>query len=686
MKRIGDFVNKIKFIFASISITLIFLVVAFITYNLAEPKAYDFMTKQFSVEKLPFDNIKKTYGSDDIILVVTDIQTVQKYRWPWKRDLNCKIIGFFSEYTKAKLIISDTILTSLDSSSLESDKKFFNKLKTLDNYISGFMPNMLPWEDSRSGEKYERYFSNKYSINLEDLSKQNAYVPYWSMLKSPYSYLDSIKNIGHVYLPKGGLNNNISPWAFDNVTRTNEYVLKYSNAYYPSLALKAYLLLNKDAKIVLKDKEILLKDNQKVKLLNKSFLFNGLKKVELQTYSNPIYFYKIYPETGYSHIKYSTLDVIESYDALKQGRKPTLNPRDFDGKIIILGANVPAGAGLNDNKNSSIKVNHPGIDLQATVIDNIINNDFVFVLPQWVNVILTIFGMLFVYGFIRVFALSKSVTSTIATVLGVSILGYLLLSITCFYFRIIINVLTPLVMFVLTTILAYVHNFINENRSKEKVKSAMGKYMSQDVMKRIVQNIDNLGLGGKKSVVTVLFADIRGFTSMSEQMSAQEVSEILNEYFTEMEPIITRYNGVINKFIGDAVMAIFGEPIQDKNHAQNAVKCAYSMLLRVKELQKKWVKEGKPKIEIGVGVNTGEVFVGNIGSINRMEYTVIGDTVNLASRLESYNKIYKTKLLISPSTYEEVKGFTDVIKISDVQIRGKANKMDIYEVLKVNIF
>jgi adenylate cyclase len=264
-------------------------------------------------------------------------------------------------------------------------------------------------------------------------------------------------------------------------------------------------------------------------------------------------------------------------------------------------------------------------------------------------------------------------------------LGYLFISAACFYLNIVINVITPLVMFTMTTIFAYTHKYVIENRSKEKVKSAMGKYMSQDVMQNVVKNIDNLGLGGKKSVVTVLFADIRGFTSMSEKMSAQQVSEILNEYFSEMEPIITKYNGIINKFIGDAIMAVFGEPILDENHAQNAVKCAYEMLNRVEKLRKKWSKVGKPEIEIGIGINTGEVFIGNIGSVNRMEYTVIGDTVNLASRLESYNKIYQTKMLISASTYKEGRAFADVIKIPDVQIRGKANKIDIYEVLKVKL-
>ena len=166
-------------------------------------------------------------------------------------------------------------------------------------------------------------------------------------------------------------------------------------------------------------------------------------------------------------------------------------------------------------------------------------------------------------------------------------------------------------------------------------------------------------------------------------MTAEEVSVILNEYFSEIEPIITKYNGVINKFIGDAVMAIFGEPIQDLNHPANAVKCANEMLKKVEWLQGKWINEGKPKIEIGIGINTGEAFVGNIGSEKRLEYTVIGDMVNLASRIESYNKVYKTNFLISSSTYSYVSSLTDVIKISEVTIRGKSKKMDIYEVLRI---
>lgn len=658
--------NKIKNYLFTIIITFIFVFVSFLTYNLAEPKAYDFMTKHFVTQKLPFDKLKQTYGSDDIVLVIVDAKTVEKYRWPWKRETYCDIFNYFLNYADEKLVVYDALITTLDKDNLASDKIFFNTIRNFNNLIVGFMPRFEFWKNENFGKTYDKQFKEKYKINVTDKSS-DIYRIYNSIIPFPQEYLNAVKHVGSVGALPGFINGNLSNWAVDEIYRNHEYLLKYDGIYLPSFAMKTYLMLNNNPEIILSDKSIKF-PTQKYEIKQ--------TKTKYQTLS-PIKFYNLYP-SGYSHKNYSAIDIMNSYKAIKSGKKPLIHPEEFKNKIVLIGANVPAGTGLNDNKNTPISVNHPGVDIQATAIDNILHKDFLNVLPKWFNIFATIFGMLLVYGFIRIGSLFKSITNTLLI-----IFTYLLISSTCFYFGTVINVITPIVMFILTTILGYTHKFILENRSKEKVKSAMGKYMSQDVMKNIVKNIDNLGLGGKKSIVTVLFADIRGFTSMSEQMSAQEVSEFLNEYFTEMEPIITQYNGVINKFIGDAVMAIFGEPIQDKDHAKNAVKCAYAMLQKVKELQKKWAREGKPKLEIGIGVNTGEVFVGNIGSINRMEYTVIGDTVNLASRLESYNKVYKTKLLISSTTYTEVKGFTDVIKISDVQIRGKANKMDIYEVLKV---
>ena len=664
--------NKFKNILLTIIITFIFVFVAFVTYNLAEPKAYDFMTKHFLTEKLPFDKYKKVHGSDDIVIVVVDLKSVEEHRWPWKRELYGQVFDYFQQYAKPKSVVFDYILVNLDADNPQSDKKFFRSVKTFDNLVVGFMPSNASWKNKIFGEIYDKKMSNRFAINVTDKSNQVADL-YSSSLAMPDAYFNSIKNIGSVLMLPGFINGNLSPLSIDEVYRTHGHLFKYKGCYYPSLALKTFLLLNNNPEIFITNNSIKIPDKN-IEIKYKKAKYNNTYYYQTIT---PVKYYKPY-DTGYSHKHYSAIDIIHSYEALKAGKKPVIDPSIFRDKVVIFGGNVPTGTGLNDNKNTPVLINHPGVDYQATSIENILYNDFLKTVPMALNIFVAILGALLVYFFIRICSLYKSIVTSLSV-----ILLYFLICSCCFYFGIIINVITPIVLFVITTIFAYSHKFILENKNKEKVKSAMGKYMSQDVMKRVIQDIDNLGLGGKRANVTVLFSDIRGFTSMSEQMSPQQVSEILNEYFTEMEPIITQHNGIINKFIGDAVMAVFGEPIQDKNHAINAVKCAYAMLQKVKELQKKWAQEDKPKIEIGIGIATGEVFVGNIGSINRMEYTVIGDTVNLASRLEGYNKTYKTKLLISPTTYENIKGFVDVIKISDVQIRGKANKMDIYEVLRV---
>ena len=389
---------------------------------------------------------------------------------------------------------------------------------------------------------------------------------------------------------------------------------------------------------------------------------------------------KLMKNSDYSHIKYSASDIIDSLHLMKEGKKPIIDPHEFDGKIVFIGANAQAAAiGPVDALLTPMSEKHPGVDIQATILDNIMNSDF----TKQSTILFDIFFLALLTAGTMYLILKLTFFKSLISVI---ILGciYTIFSVICFKYNLAVNVITPLLLQLSTLIFGYSYRFILEGRNKEKIKQAMGKYISQDVMKNVVQNIDDIRLGGKKAVVTVLFADIRGFTSMSERMTAEDVSKILNEYFTEIEPIISKYNGVINKFIGDAVMAVFGDPIEDLNHPVNAVRCANEMLKKVDQLQDKWLFEGKPKIEIGIGINTGEAFVGNIGSEKRLEYTVIGDTVNLASRIESYNKVYKTNLLISSSTYSYVSGIADVIKISEVTIRGKSKKMDIYEVLRLS--
>ena len=656
--------KKIKYTFVTLFVLIILSIIALLTYTFVEPKTYDFMMRHIVTEHLPFDNTKNIYGHDDVVLVIIDDKSIEKYRWPWKRDLYIKVLKYFQEYANPKVVVYDSIFTTLDYENSQADKRYFETLKNFDNLVEGVMFNTADYSDIQKGEEFDSLFTKKFGIkNIE----VNTYLPYLyrSVLISPIEFINSVKNMGAITIVPGFLDGYLSIFFGDEVYRTQEFLTNYKGVIIPSLAMKSFLVANKNPQIIIDNKFIQIPDL-------------GYKLRYIQTPFQsiiPIKFYKQY-KNKYAHIEYSAVDIMDSYDNIKAGKKPIISPELFKDKYVVFGANVSVGNGLNDIKNTPLGVGYSGADLQATSLDNLVHNDFMKLIPNWLNLVITLLCMFFVYYTIRTHALVKAINYTFIIICLIFLFGCV-----SFYYCLIINIATPIVMSVITMILAYIHRYVIEAKTKEKVENAMGKYMSEDVMKDVIKNIDNLGLGGKKAVVTVLFSDIRGFTSMSEKMSAQEVSELLNEYFSAMEPIVTKYNGIINKFIGDAVMAVFGEPIQDNNHPINAVKCGYEMLKKVEELDVKWQKEGKPTIQIGIGINTGEVFVGNIGSEKRMEYTVIGDTVNLASRLESYNKTYQTHILISSSTYEASKEFIKTNKISDVEIRGKSEKIDIYEVI-----
>jgi len=603
-----------------------------------------------------------TYGNSDTVIVAIDDKSIDTVRWPWKREMFATVLDYFNEYTDIKAIGLDAVIKGNDTQNPQSDEKFYKSIsKISDKFVGAFVPSMQEYPANINGPVYEAYFKERFGINIED-KRTKKYVPiYNTMAIFPAEYFYATKNAGSSANGMHGVNKTfIKTYSLVNI----------HNNLYPSLPLRMYLLANNTDKITLYNDKIVVDDTGLIIPIN-----------DRQIFTSNIHFYKYHPDTIYSHQKFSAIDIINSYNQLKKGQKPDIDPTIFKDKTVFFGMNARGDVvGLEDSGMTPIGPNHPGVDIQATIYDNFVNNQIV----HRSNIITEIFIALILSIITFVLVMTISFGASLSIVMGI-IFGYLLINAFILYpHDIAPDAITPVVIILATLIFGYAFRFILENKNKEKVKMAMGKYLSQDIMKNVVKNIDDIKLGGRKATVSILFADIRGFTSMSEKMSAEEVSALLNEYFTAIEPIITKYNGVINKFIGDAVMAIFGDPIEDDLHPMKAVLCANEMLKRVRKLRNKWQDEGKPEIEIGIGINTGEVFVGNIGSEKRLEYTVIGDTVNIASRIESYNKVYKTKFLIGETTYEFVKNRVDVIKIGGVTIRGKMKKMDIYEILRVN--
>jgi adenylate cyclase len=225
-------------------------------------------------------------------------------------------------------------------------------------------------------------------------------------------------------------------------------------------------------------------------------------------------------------------------------------------------------------------------------------------------------------------------------------------------------------------------SFVNMGRGlaeREKMKDAFGKFVNKEIAERILK--DEIKLGGERKNATIFFSDIRSFTAISENLQPEEVVDFLNQYMTRMVGCVNNTHGVVDKFIGDAIMAVFGTPISHGNDTANAVHCALLMRTSLIEFNKGRGDSKKPIIKIGCGINTGPVLAGQIGSQDRMEYTVIGDTVNLASRIESLNKPFGTDILISQDSYDLVRDLFIVEPMEKIMVKGKREPQQIYAVL-----
>jgi class 3 adenylate cyclase/CHASE2 domain-containing sensor protein len=347
--------------------------------------------------------------------------------------------------------------------------------------------------------------------------------------------------------------------------------------------------------------------------------------------------------------------------------------KQFRGKIVLIGYTA---AGLLDLRANPLSPLAPGLELHANVIDNLINRDFTRTAPPVLMFpLMVLLGAAFGWGIDRTRSQLASGIAAALTLAAVVAAGYAALVAGTHVPSFTLGVALSLIYVVIT-----VFNFVREQQQTALLKTTFGRYVSPQILDHILDHPEKVRLGGERRDLTILFSDIRGFTSISEASEPEEVVEMLNEYLTRMVDILLKHGGTLDKFIGDAVMGFWNAPAADPDHARHAVACAVEMIEETARLRERWEAEGKAAIRIGIGINTGEAVAGNIGSKRVFGYTVIGDAVNLASRLESKNKDYVTEIIISESTLERMGDGFETVYLDDVKVKGKEKAVKIYEV------
>jgi adenylate cyclase len=244
-----------------------------------------------------------------------------------------------------------------------------------------------------------------------------------------------------------------------------------------------------------------------------------------------------------------------------------------------------------------------------------------------------------------------------------------------------IPVAAPQLMLFLGVVLPAIEQAVSQELEKRRVRNLFSRFISPEMVDQLIETQDINSLN-KRANLSILFSDIRGFTSLSEKLSPEEVVSVLNPYLEAMTKVIDKFGGTVDKYEGDAIVAFFGEPVVHEDHALRAVRTAVEMRAALTELDQQWERGGRPyHIEIGIGINSGEVFVGLLGSAQRINYTIIGDNANLASRLQDLTKTYQWPILVSESTYEQIKDEFEAQLVDSVLVKGRSEAVKVYKVL-----
>ena len=577
---------------------------------------------------------------EDIIIAAIDEKSIDMLgRWPWDRDIMADVLKKLKGLG-VRIIVFDIIFSEAE----KNDTLFSKAMTDAGNVI---LPVFFEF-DSESDIPDEEFISDSSFVNVKNSDKFNQYNPIGAKkITTPVSELGkSAIALGYV---------NTFP-DDDGILRWEPLVIEYNGYLYPSITLQSAV--------------------KYLKIPNKMVILEATEGIRLgETYIPTDRF-------GRTLINYYGTDQTFSYFSISDILDGNIKSEDFHDKIVLIGATA---VGIYDLRVTPFTAAMPGVEKHANVIASIIEKKFIKSAPKLINItILLLSGLLLSLLIVRFKAFGGSAI-TISFLFFISLLGYYLFAQKGIWINITYPILNIFFVFISVTI----YNYVAEERYAKRIRAMFSSYVTEKIVNELIKNPDMAKLGGERREITVLFSDVMGFTSFSEKHAPEEVVAILNEYLGEMTDIVLKWEGTLDKFIGDAILTFWNAPMRQENHAELAIKCALNMVGRLKELQKKWQAEGKPILDCGIGINTGEVIVGNIGAERKkMDYTVIGDHVNLGSRVESLTRKYNTHILITEFTLSKIKDLladetiwkTEVTGLEKVIVKGKERPVGIYRV------
>lgn len=623
---------------ASAAIAIIFFNAGLL--NWMENATWDWRVRHFA---------SKSTQTDSIRLIFLDQSSLdwgemdgKDWKWPWPREVYAAVLDFCKR-GGAKAVIFDIVFSENSPYAVSDDEALGKSIANFGSYVQALelgyqQGSNLAWPENTAGSQIHVEGLEKYLAYRQDarLVMPRANFPI-SEIASQTRYFGNVSGI----------------MESDAIIRRSAPFRIFDGKFVPSLSLAAYVAGNPDAKLVIKDKT-LYADNHPIPLDNDS---------------NVILKYRGPTQT---HQTRSMASVIESEIRVRGGDQPSFEPSFFTNAYVFVGFTT---AGLRDLRPTPISREYPGVEIHATMLDNILANDLIRDISIGTVLISTIMFAVLAGLLGRSCSNWKLTVGCFVILLPLPFLPGLLLYSKNLWMPIAVQEFAVMFSLLFSVIL----NYALEGRQKRFIKSAFGQYLSPEIIEKLVKNPDSLKLGGESRILSIFFSDVQGFTSISEALTPEELTALLNDYLTAMATIIYEERGTIDKYEGDAIIAFWNAPVDDPDHARNAVRASLRCQRKLKELRPLFKDKTGKDMFARIGLNTGKVVVGNMGSIQRFNYTFLGDAGNLASRLEGINKEFGTYIMISESTKNELGDEFVCREISRVRVVGRQEPVRVFE-------